>query len=289
MPAASIGSTVPRRRLGRELAKLRNITGMSQRKVAHELEWSEPKIWRIEHGLTSLRSLDVKNMCELYGADKKLTEALMALAKETKSRGWWHAYGDVVPAWFEVYVGLEAAASRLSSYHAELVPGMLQTEAYAAAVLRTAHEPDDEDIQRQLKVRMDRQALIIREGQPTLDVVLGEAVLRRPVGGRDVMAAQLEHLVTLSSQRNMSIRVLPFESGVHGAMLGSFTILDFDDQYGEPDTVYVEGMTGGLYLDKPEEVKPFRFQYERLQEQSLSEDRTRDLMSSCAKEYSRER
>lgn len=287
MPAPSIGSTVPRRQLGRELTKLRNLTGMSQRKAAKELEWSEPKLWRIEHGLTSLRSLDVKNMCELYGADQKLTEALMALAKETKSRGWWHAYGDVIPRWFEVYVGLEAAASRLLEYQPELVPGMLQTEEYATAVLRTADNPSEADIKRQLKVRLGRQRVVVLEDQPEVAVILNEAVLRRPVGGPEVMAAQLGQLCSLSERKDLSLRVVPFAAGAHGSMLGSFTILEFPNN-GEPDTVYVEELTGALYLDKAEEVAAYHYQFERLLEHALDEDQTRDLMTTCAKEYERE-
>src|SRR5690606_4324314 len=140
------GTTVPRRQLGRELRRLREEAGIQVSAAAQALEWSGPKLWRIERGLTSMRSLDVEQMCRLYGADDRTTEALTSLAKATKDRGWWHAYGDVIPRWFELYVGLEAAASGLRAYEPELIPGLLQTPGYAREVIRAAQPklPDEE-------------------------------------------------------------------------------------------------------------------------------------------------
>ncbi len=126
------GSTVPRRQLGRYLRDLRNRARLPVRAAAERLEWSEAKIWRIETGQSALRSLDVETMCRIYGAPVDITEGLMGLAKETKARGWWHAYGEVIPEDFDVYIGLEEAASHISWYESELVPGLLQTEDYAA-------------------------------------------------------------------------------------------------------------------------------------------------------------
>src|ERR1035437_5097466 len=152
------GSTVPRRQLGRYLRDLRNRQKIPVKRAAEMLEWSEAKIWRIETGQTSLRSLDVEAMCRLYAAPPDLTQALMGLAKETKARGWWHAYGDVIPEGFDVYIGLEEAASQLSWYEPELVPGILQTEGYARTLIHT-HNPgiDDEETSRRVHVRMARQ------------------------------------------------------------------------------------------------------------------------------------
>ena len=193
MPEGTTGSTVPRRQLGRYLREMRNRARLTVKAAATKLEWSEAKIWRIETGQTSLRSLDVEAMCKIYGAPADVTEGLMGLAKETKARGWWHAYGDVIPEWLEVYVGLEEAASRLSMYESELVPGLLQTEDYARTVI-AADNPgvDDAEIERRVHVRIERQALLTRvTAPPQVEVALNEAVLRRPVGGREVMAAQL--------------------------------------------------------------------------------------------------
>src|SRR6266540_3344075 len=133
------GSTVPRRQLGRYLRQLREAANMTVKKAADELEWSPVKIWRIESGQTSMRSLDVETMCRKYGASDEMTQALMGLAKETKARGWWHSYGDAVPEWFELYIGLESAASRLRKYEPELIPGLLQTAAYTTEVFQVGH------------------------------------------------------------------------------------------------------------------------------------------------------
>ena len=191
------GSTVPRRQLGRYLRELRNRQRLTIRAAAGQLEWSEAKMWRIETGQTSLRSLDVEAMCRIYGAPADLTQALMGLAKETKARGWWQAYGDVIPEGFDVYIGLEEAASQLSWYEQELVPGILQTEGYARTLIE-ADNPDmgEQEISRRVHVRMARQPLIRRATAPVqLQVALNEAILRRPVGGPQVMAGQLDQLV----------------------------------------------------------------------------------------------
>jgi len=242
------GSTVPRRQLGRYLRDLRNRSRLTVRMAAQKLEWSEAKIWRIETGQTSLRSLDVEAMGKVYGAPPDLTEALMGLAKETKARGWWHAYGDVIPEGFDLYIGLEEAVSALSWYESELVPGLLQTEDYARTVIQ-ADKPDvdDDQIERRVHVRMARQALPTRAtAPPTADVILNEAILRRPVGGPQIMAAQLERLADSASLPNVSVRVLPFSAGLHhGLMSGPFEILRFplngDGKEAEPTTAYVDG------------------------------------------------
>src|ERR1700722_12894293 len=185
MAAEITGSTVPRRQLGRYLRELRNRERLTVKIAAEKLEWSEAKIWRIETGQTSLRSLDVETMCKIYGAPADLTEALMGLARETKARGWWHAYGDVIPEGFDVYIGLEEAASQLSWYEPELVPGILQTEGYARTLIQTHNRGvGEEEIGRRVHVRMARQPLLRRTAAPLqLQVALNEGILRRPVGG----------------------------------------------------------------------------------------------------------
>ncbi len=224
------GSTVPRRQLGRYLRDLRNRSRLNVRTAAAKLEWSEAKIWRIETGQTSLRSFDVEAMCRIYGAPADLTEGLMGLAKETKARGWWHAYGDAIPEGFDVYIGLEEAASHVSWYESELVPGLLQTEDYARTVIR-AGDPDldDAEIEQMVHVRMARQTLLTRvTDPPVLQVVLNEAILHRPVGGEKVMVRQLERLIEAGGLATVSVRVMPFSAGLHhGIMSGPFEILRF--------------------------------------------------------------
>lgn len=283
------GSTVPRRQLGRYLRDLRGHARLTVKAAARKLEWSEPKIWRIETGRTSLRSLDVKAMCEIYGASEDLTEALMGLAKETKARGWWHAYGDVIPEGFDVYVGLEEAAASLSSYESDIVPGLLQTDGYAREITRTHIQGiSNADLDGRVRLRIERQALLTRVTEPpTLHVALSEAVLRRPVGGREVMTEQLAHLVYVSELPNVSIRVVPFAAGMHsGIVTGPFVILRFpvngDGVDTEPPTVYVDGYTGGLYLDKPREVEQYETAFTGIWEAALDEQASRRLLFDVA-------
>ncbi len=285
------GSTVPRRQLGRYLRDLRNKSRLTVRAAAAQLEWSEAKIWRIETGQTSLRSLDVEAMCKVYGAPQDITEALMGLAKETKARGWWHSYGNVIPEGFDVYIGLEEAASHFSWYESELVPGLFQTEDYARAVIR-ADNPgvDDAEIERRVHVRLARQALLTRVTNPPMfDVVLNEAILHRPVGGEVAACGQLKRLVEVSELPAVSLRVVPFGAGLHhGIMSGPFVMLRFplngNGQDTEPPTVYVDGFTGDLYLDRPHEVERYNTAFTNIWESSLDEGASQELITQVARE-----
>jgi transcriptional regulator with XRE-family HTH domain len=291
MPDETTGSTVPRRQLGRYLRDLRNSQRLTVRTAAEKLEWSEAKMWRIETGQTSLRSLDVEAMCRIYGAAPELTEALMGLAKETKARGWWHAYGDVIPEGFDVYIGLEEAASSFSWYESELIPGLLQTEAYAHTLIE-ADNPgvDEEEIKRRVGLRMARQALLTRvTARPQLQVVLNESAIRRPVGGMEVMAKQLTRLVETSDLPNVSLKIMPFSVGLHhGIMSGPFVILRFplngDGKETEPPTVYVDGFTGALYLDKASEIERYAQAFTDIWETALDEAPSRDLIQQAMRE-----
>jgi len=285
------GSTVPRRRLGRYLRDLRGEARLTVKAAANALEWSEAKIWRIETGQTSMRSLDVEQMCRVYGAPAEFTEALMALAKETKGRGWWHAYGDVIPEGFDLYIGLEESASQLCWYSSELVPGLLQTEAYARTLIRADNVGvSDDEIERRVHVRIARQALLTRvTATPTIEVMLNEAVLCRPVGGTAVMADQLEKLAEVADYPNVSIGVIPFRAGLHhGLMSGPFVILRFptngDGREGEPPTVYVDGFTGALYLDKPNEIKRYDGAFHAIRDVALDDQESKRRILLAARE-----
>jgi transcriptional regulator with XRE-family HTH domain len=285
------GSTVPRRQLGRYLRDLRNRQHMTVKVAAEELEWSETKIWRIETGQTSLRSHDVDLMCRIYSAPADLTEALKALAKETKARGWWHAYGDVIPENFDIYLGLEEAAASLAWYEPELVPGLLQTEGYARAIISADKaDTDAEEIDRRVQLRIERQALIRRSTAPlALRVVLNESILKRPVGGREVMAGQLDALADVAALPNVSLRVVPFSAGLHhGLMTGPFVILRFpangDGSDSEPPTVYVDGYTGDLYLDKSAEIERYAQAFGAIWNAALNETTSTTLIRASVRD-----
>ncbi|MFE0686705.1 helix-turn-helix domain-containing protein [Streptomyces xiamenensis] len=292
MVAGPTGSTVPRRQLGRNLRELRSRARLTVRAAARKLEWSEAKMWRIETGQTPLRSLDVQAMCFVYGAPSDLTEALMGLAKETKARGWWHAYGDVIPEGFDVYVGLEEAATRLATYENEVVPGLLQTERYAREIIRVhLRGISEEELEGRVRLRVERQSLLTRvTDPPELRVALSEAVLRRPIGGDGVMVEQLAHLIYMSGLPHITVRVVPFLAGAHaGLVTGPFVILRFplngDGNDSEPPTVYADGYTGGLYLDKPREVQQYEQAFEGTWETALDERASRVLIAEVAGSY----
>jgi transcriptional regulator with XRE-family HTH domain len=289
MADAQAGSTVPRRQLGRYLRDLRSQAGLTVRAAARELERSEPTIWRIEYGQVSVRSVEVQIMCQLYGANQETTKALMSLAKETKAKGWWQAWGDVVPEWFDLYVGLEAATSRIDWFETELVPGLLQTPEYAEALIRLEHADDgDEEIARRVQLRMGRQPILRRPiDPPVIRIVLGEQVVRRPVGGPGVMTSQLGRLAEVSESPNVSLRVVPFTAGQHLGMLsGSFEILRFpmngNGADSEPPTVYSESFTGALYLDKAYEVGRYDQAFGQVWKASLDDEASRELLHNAA-------
>jgi transcriptional regulator with XRE-family HTH domain len=288
------GSTVPRRQLGRYLRDLRTQAGLSVRAAARDLEWSETKLWRIENGRTSMRSLDVEQMCRMYQASADLTASLMALAKQTKARGWWLSYEDVINVGFDIYLGLEEVATRLRWYEVELVPGLLQTPDYAHTLIRADNpELDEEEITRRVELRMARQSVLTRAvNPPTLQVVLGETILQRSIGGPEVMATQLTRLAELSKLPNVSIRVVRVESGLHaGVMSGPFVLLEFppngNGQPSEPTTVYVDGFTGALYLDKPHEVARYDGAFKDIWRAASNEAASRDLIIKEAREFRR--
>jgi hypothetical protein len=258
------GSTVPRRQLGRSLRDARLRARFTVRAAAKTLEWSEAKMWRIETGQVSMRSHDVETMCRVYGVEPDLTDALTALALETKTRGWWHSYRDVIPEWFDIFIALEGAARELRTYETVLVPGLCQTGDYARMVIGRSRVPiTSEELDRRVLVRMHRQSIVTRGTDPVqLDVVLNEAVVRRPLGDRRMMAAQCRHLAELSELDNVTVRIVPDDAEMHlGMNSGPFTILRFpvtgDGKELEPATVYVDGYTGALYLDRPTEVERF--------------------------------
>ncbi|MEU8183156.1 helix-turn-helix transcriptional regulator [Micromonospora sp. NPDC049044] len=284
------GSTVPRRQLGRYLRELRENAYVTVTAAAKELEWSAPRIWRYETGQVSMHPNDVAAMCRVYGASPETIETMRALARETKAHGWWHSYGEAIKDWFKLYVGLEAAATRIRKYEADLIPGLLQTVEYMTEVIATDH-PQLGEPERQAKVdvRLRRQRLLARAipRAPRLDVILSEAVLRRPLRDRAAMARQLESLVVSSRQHNIGIRVLPLDAGlVRWAQAGTFTMLDFPSEVREPEptTIYMDGPCGAVYLDKTHEIEIYEDAWRSLGERALGVDESRELIAAIAKE-----
>jgi len=264
------GPTVRRRRLGAELRRLREESGLTIERVAKSLECSDSKISRIENGQVGASPRDVRDMLELYEVDAQQRDALIEIAREARQKGWWHAYRDVpvVPA----SIGLEEGATALRMYAALLVPGLLQTRDYAIAVLRALQPSlDAEQFERWVDLRLRRQSLLDRAGAPALWTILDEAVLRRPVGGAEVMRDQLRRLAEASERPNVTLQVLPFAAGEHAGMDGGFTIFGFS-RSADSDVVHLDNSSGDLYLEDPEEIRRYNEVFDQLKTAALRPD-----------------
>lgn len=260
------GSVVRRILLGSQLRRLRESRGITREAAGYSIRASESKISRMELGRVSFKARDVADLLTLYGvADEAERESLLGLAKEANLAGWWHSYGDVLPGWFQTYVGLEGAASFIRVYEVQFVHGLLQTEAYAHAVVARGNpRASAADIDRRVALRLERQKALVSESAPQLHAVLDEAALRRPYGDRSVMRGQLHHLIEISEQPNVTLQVMPFDFGGHAGESGAFTLLRFPES-DLSDLVYLEQLTSALYLDKPEEVAQYEQVMKELQ------------------------
>jgi len=269
------GPTVKRIVVGTQLRRLREAGGITRGAAGYTIRASEAKISRMELGRVSFKERDVADLLTLYGIhDGPDRTAFLNLVHQANTPGWWQEYGDVLPSWFETYLGLEQAASMLRTHEAQFVPGLLQTEDYARAVVRLGLPgTSDDEVQRRADLRLRRQAVLTQDGAPRVWVILDETALRRPLGSREVLAAQLRHLLELSELPNVSIQVLLHESGGHAAVGGPFTLLRFADP-DLPDIVYVEQLTSALYLDKRQDTDRYAMVLSRLAVEAESPART---------------
>jgi Domain of unknown function (DUF5753)/Helix-turn-helix domain len=277
--AGTTGPTVLRMLLGLQLRRLRESKGITRDAAGWEIRASESKISRMELGRVGFKERDVSDLLSLYGVDDPAErESLLALARDANNPGWWHRFSDVLPSWFQSYLGLEAAASVIRTYEVQFVPGLLQTRAYARAVIVLGHgEADPSTIDRRVDVRLSRQELLHRPDAPHLWAVLDEAALRRPIGGAAVMRAQITALIEAAKLPNVHIQVIPFEAGGHAAAGGNFSLLRFADRE-LPDIVYLEQLTSALYLDKRDDVDAYTSAMERLCVEAEPPDRTPDIL-----------
>jgi transcriptional regulator with XRE-family HTH domain len=273
--------TLRRRRLGVELRRLREAAGVTIDVVAERLGCSPSKISRIETGHTSARAADVSDMLAFYGANPDITEGLVGIARDARQRGWWHPYSTVLNS---TYVGFEAEARSIRTYEQQVIPGLLQTEEYAMALIGSAQWDDtDQRITQRVHVRMQRQSLLIQDDPIDLWVVLDEAVVSRPVGGDAIMLDQLRHLVGITSLPNVTLQILPFAVGAHAGMDGAFAILDFPSA-GDPDLVFAENAAGGLFLEKDDELRKYREVFDTIQAAALDPEATSQMIETLIEE-----
>ncbi|MDA8372048.1 MAG: helix-turn-helix transcriptional regulator [Nocardiopsaceae bacterium] len=250
--------------LGSELRKYREAKGITRGEAGHHIRGSESKISRMELGRVGFKDRDVVDLLKLYGVtDKSLIRTMEQMARDTKKPGWWQQYGESLPNWFQVYVGLEEAATRIRVYEAQFVPGVLQTEEYARAVITGGASNPDPAAEYRIEVRMRRQRHIKGNTGVKLWAILDEAAVRRPVGGPECMHGQLQRLMEFCDQPNITLQIIPFSVGAHAAEAGSFTILRYPD-FGLSDIIYLEQLTGAMCLDKPHEIDAYTMAMERL-------------------------
>jgi transcriptional regulator with XRE-family HTH domain len=278
------GPTVLRMLLGIQLRRLREAAGLTPDQAGYEIRASRSKISRVEHGRVGFKERDVSDLLTLYGvSDPAERERMLALARQANDQGWWAKYDDIMPDWFESYVGLEQATSLIRTFELQFVPGLFQTEDYARGVTMLGHRsaPANE-IEHRVSLRMQRQSILTQDDSPRIWAVIDESALRRPLGGSDVMRAQLRHLMEVAEYPRVTLQVIPFSRGGHPAAGGSFTVLRFAEP-DLPDIVYIEQLTSALYLDRRDEVDHYMEVMNRLSAEADTPADSARLLEKIAK------
>ncbi|GAA3390631.1 helix-turn-helix domain-containing protein [Cryptosporangium minutisporangium] len=273
------GPTARRLQVGAQLRQLREGRGLTRAEAGWAIRSSESKISRMELGRVGFKERDVVDLLRLYGLDGgDETARLLTLVREANAPGWWHAYQDVLSPWFQNYLDLEQAAELIRTYEVQFVPGLLQTAAYARAVINLGHGSClPAEVERRVELRMARATILGRPDPPLLWAVLDEAVLRRPIGGVDVLREQVEALLRATELPNVRLQVIPFGAGGHPAAGGAFSILRFPHP-DLSDVVYVEHLTTALYLDKAEDVDLYAAAVGQLFIEAEPPQRTPDIL-----------
>ena len=277
------GPTVLRIGLGARLRHKREVAGLTREEAGDAIRGSAAKISRLELGRVGFKERDVSDLLTRYGVvDPDERAEFLTLVGRANAPGWWHRYSDLLPSWFETYLGMEQAASMIRTYELQFVPGLLQTTRYARAVTQLVHS-DPAEVERRVELRMRRQAILSAPDGPTLWAVVDEAALRRSLAGAELQREQLDRLIELNRLSNVALQIAPLRYGGHAAAGGPFTILRFREP-DLPDIVYLEQLTSALYLDKRDDVDAYIQVMERLCVDSLTPERTIDLLASILKE-----
>jgi transcriptional regulator with XRE-family HTH domain len=275
--------TVRRLVLGTHLRRLREDASITVEQAAAAIRGSHSKISRMEHGQVGFKERDIADLLTLYGVTgAEERQALLKLAREANTPGWWQGYSDILPHWVKPYLGLEAAAALIRNYAPEFVPALLQTESYARTLMRLDSTTED-DVRRRAEARLYRQEILRRATSPRLWAVMDEAALRRSIGGRSVMREQIRHLIHMCDHPAVTLQILPFQVGAHAGMGGPFTILRFSDP-ALRDVVYIEQLTSAIYLDKPAEVDCYLDVIEQLCIQAVMPDKTPEMLRNILAE-----
>ncbi|HEX3955245.1 MAG TPA: helix-turn-helix transcriptional regulator [Trebonia sp.] len=282
---SSVDATVLRMLLGSQLRRFREDVGITPDQAGYEIRASRSKISRLENGRVKLKSRDMTDLLTLYGVtDEGLRSKFLALVTQSNAPDWWAKYSDILPDWFETYLGFEAAAATIRSFEVQFVHGLFQTEDYARSVACARRKTmNSDEIERRVAVRLKRQDLLSRPNPPVIWSVMDEAVLRRPVGGPAVMRAQFRHLIEVAELPHVTVQVVPFASGAHAGESGSFTVLRFEER-DLPDVVYIEQLTGAIYLDQRSDVEHYLQVVDELSGEALTPEGTRRFIEQVARE-----
>jgi len=278
-------SAVLRMRLGSQLRRLREAAGITPDRAGFEIRGSRSKISRLENGRVRLKHRDVTDLLVLYGVtDEAVRSKFLALVMRSNVPDWWGEYSDILPGWFENYLGLEAAAATIRSFEVQFVNGLFQTADYARAVSGLGRKSAQEDeIERWVKLRLKRQEMLSRPDPPNVWSLMDEAVLRRPAGGAAVMRAQYRHLIEVAELPHVTLQVIPFARGAHAGESGSFTVLRFEEP-DLPDVVYLEQLTNAFYLEQRSDVERYLEVVDEISGAALTPDETTLLIEQAARE-----
>ncbi len=283
-PVRPQGPTALRIVLGNQLRQLREASGITAGAAGHAIRASHAKISRMELGRVGFKERDVADLLTLYGiTDEQERSSFLALARQANVPGWWHHFSDILPSWFEMYLGLEQASSVIRTYQPQLVPGLLQTQESARAVIRLGHQSASAtEIERRVALRMARKEILTQPGAPNLWAIIEEGALWR-LDGRAAMRDQIQHLIEMTELPNVTLQAIPIYSGAHVAVGGPFTILRFTAA-DLPDIVYLEQLTSALYLDKSQDVQHYLMLMDQLCVQANSPAETIRFLSGILKE-----
>jgi transcriptional regulator with XRE-family HTH domain len=285
MDDPSAGGVILRMLLGAQLRRLREAADVTPEQAGYEIRASRSKISRMETGQVGLKARDITDLLALYGVtDEQVQSRFLHLAHQSSRPDWWAKYGDILPGWFENYLGLESVSSTIRTFEIQFVHGLFQTEDYARAVTRLGHQTAPAaEIERRVGLRVKRQDLLARADPPRMWSVMDEAVLRRPVGGPAVMRAQLRRLIEAAGLPQVTVQVVPFARGGHAGASGSFTVLRFEEQ-DLPDVVYIEQLTDAVYLEQRSDVEHYLEVMDQLSGEALTPAATTLFIEQVAKE-----
>lgn len=284
MPGKRQTPTVRLRRLAAELRSLRATSGLTRETVVERTGINAATLYRIEHGRVRPQTRTLRTLLDLYGVDQEQQAELVALLRDARQRGWLHAFQSELPEHYTTYIGFEGEARSAWNYESILVPGLLQIEDYARAIVRGGlPNASREEVERRVDVRMERQAVLRNDNPLNLWAILDEAALWRQVGGRAVMQAQLCYLIEVSELPNVIVQVIPFDVGAHPGMPGSFMVMQFDEA-AIPDVIYLDSMAGELFLEEENDIRRYKLVFEHLRAVATSPEATRSLVISLITE-----